>query len=274
MNKKEEYIKRINKYFKNKKVRNKFLEQLELFYKIKESKLSLPKYEIGTDITLNKYHLLHGTRVKVNELNKIKETGLIAVEFYDKEYENQKKPYTSEFWTIKEEISIKDYLDKYTGGTLIFKRKESNIEFIDNIDNIPKIIKDMQEPYANWEVYQTKEARFLPTNRNVTCAFILNTNNESIKMLNNSIQSNKLDEIIKKEISPKWFYKKYVENGFHNYDVFETTREIAILFGLPSNLIEGIIVNKEIENNESELNKIKEIFSNCYICNIEGKVIK
>lgn len=271
---KEEYIKKINKYFKNKLVRNKFIEQLNLFYKIKESNIDLPKYKIGSNINLNKYNLLHGTKIKADELYKIKENGLIAVEFYDKEYANQKKPYTCEFWTIKEDIYLKEYINKYTGGTLIFKRKEGDIEFIDNVDNIPKLIKDMKELYANWEVYQTKEARFLPPNKNITCAFILNTNNESINMLENSIQSNKLDDFIKKKILPKWFYKKYVENGFHNYDVFETKRETAVLFGLPSNLIEGILINEEIENDKEKLNKIKEIFPDCYICNIEGKVIK
>ena len=37
--------------------------------------------------------------------------------------------------------------------------------------------------------------------------------------------------------------------------------------------IEGIIVNREIENNVNELKIINEQFPNCYICNIDGNVI-
>ena len=35
----------------------------------------------------------------------------------------------------------------------------------------------------------------------------------------------------------------------------------------------GIIVNKILEKDKESLKKIKGIFPNCYICNIDGKVI-
>lgn len=74
-------------------------------------------------------------------------------------------------------------------------------------------------------------------------------------------------------ILPKWFYDKYVKGGFHNYDSYETKREVAILFGVPSVYIEGLCVNKEIENDKNKLKQIKELFPECYICNIDGVVI-
>ena len=57
------------------------------------------------------------------------------------------------------------------------------------------------------------------------------------------------------------------------FDNYETGREKAILYGMPSNLIEGILVNREIEEDSNKLKIIKEQFSYCYICNIDGKVI-
>lgn len=55
---------------------------------------------------------------------------------------------------------------------------------------------------------------------------------------------------------------------------FFTNRESALLFGLPSNLIEGILVGREYENDKSILKKIKELLPDVYICNLEGKVVE
>ena len=45
------------------------------------------------------------------------------------------------------------------------------------------------------------------------------------------------------------------------------------MFGLPSTLIEGILVGREIENDKESLNYIKSIFKDIYICNLDGEVI-
>ena len=58
-----------------------------------------------------------------------------------------------------------------------------------------------------------------------------------------------------------------------NKDDFFTDRESAILFGLPSNLIEGILVGREYEKNINILQEIKKYLPNCYICNLDGLVI-
>ena len=271
------YVDLINKYFKNKKVKECFLHQLSLYNQIKENVVINNKYNIGDKVFLNRGTLLHGTKVDVDNLSIIKENGILAVEFYDKQYPNQKKPYTAEFWDIKDDILLYDYLNKYTESTLIFKTKNGNIKKYVNLSNIKKEVINMKnEDYANWEIYQTKEARFLPNiYNNINFAFIINTDNTLIKsLISNNIQNNEFSEIIKKKILPKWFYNKNVKNGFHNYDEFETDREIAVLFGIPSNIIEGIIVNKNIENDECLLAKINDVFPNVYICNIEGIVIK
>ena len=56
-------------------------------------------------------------------------------------------------------------------------------------------------------------------------------------------------------------------------DSFTTDRESAIMFGLPSILVEGIIVGRELENDKESLEYIKSIFKDVYICNLEGVVI-
>lgn len=45
------------------------------------------------------------------------------------------------------------------------------------------------------------------------------------------------------------------------------------MFGLPSNLIEGVLVGRKFENDNNSLELIKKKLPNCYICNVEGKVI-
>ena len=45
------------------------------------------------------------------------------------------------------------------------------------------------------------------------------------------------------------------------------------MFGLPASLIEGIFVGRKIENDEKSLNYIKGKLPDCYICNLDGKVI-
>jgi len=59
-----------------------------------------------------------------------------------------------------------------------------------------------------------------------------------------------------------------------NMNDFFTDRESAILFGIPSCFIEGILVGRNYEKNEEMLKEIKDILPNVYICNLDGIVIK
>ena len=58
-----------------------------------------------------------------------------------------------------------------------------------------------------------------------------------------------------------------------NFDNYETGREKAILFGIPVSMIKGIMVSRKLEQDLNYINKIKELFPLCYICNIDGKLI-
>lgn len=266
----------VNKHFKHKrKVYELFLEQIDKFYKLQvEYKTKNEKHIIGEDILLDNNTLIHGTRISTNELTTIKEYGLLAPEFFGKYHKNKKKPFVVEFWDIEENISLKDYINKYCGVTIEVKGKDGNIlkQIISPINNIENEILSLKD-YRDYLIYQNQEQRFLPNKylNNATMAFIIRINDKNKDLFKNDIFSVQFDKKIIKQIVPKWFYKKYMEN--RTFDNYETGREKAILYGIPSNLIEGILVNREIESNTDELMIIKEHFPSCYICNIDGKVI-
>lgn len=104
-------------------------------------------------------------------------------------------------------------------------------------------------------------------------------NNEPIDFINNKYTNKILDyDIYHGKIALetiKQFLSDWVVNStIINKICTQTDHEIAITFGIPSNLIEGILVGKLVEKDEEKLKEIKEVFPECYICNLEGVVIK
>ena len=141
-------------------------------------------------------------------------------------------------------------------------------------------MKNIMNPINNntcfrWYMEQTKEARFLPSlvQNEIQIGIIFNGNNKAIKkllkgdILNNSIN----DKIVQEFVNPDYYERFIIERK--NKDDFFTNRESAILFGIPSNFIEGILVGKKYENNYKILKEIKKILPHCYICNLKGLVI-
>ena len=80
------------------------------------------------------------------------------------------------------------------------------------------------------------------------------------------------DNIVKGFVNPN-YYEKFIKDRAKKDDFF-TNRESAVLFGIPSNLIEGILVGRTYEKDQNVLKEIKRLLPNCYICNLDGKVIK
>lgn len=266
----------VNKYFKyKKKIKDIFNKQIEEFDKLKnEYTIENKKYETGDIVRLNDKTLIHGTRISVEELKEISKNGLIAPEFLGKYNKNKKKPFVVEFWKLDETITLKDYIDKYCGVTIEVKLNGGKTldRIMTPINCIENRILDLTD-YRDYTIYQNQEQRFLPNkyNNNSTMAFIFSENSQTEKYLKNDIFNIRFDKKVIKQIVPKWFYKKYMLT--RKFDNYETGREKAILYGVPANLIEGILVCRKIEENKSELNMIKDLFPNCFICNIDGKVL-
>lgn len=273
---KEEYIKIINKRLKgnSKKIMinqiNNYFNSLN--YKIKN------KYKVGDKVLLKKGTLLHGTYKNLDGLKEIINNGLLSSFFI--EARTSKYPSSVGVWNIKEDIYLKDYVNYYSGGTITcFNHNNKDclkkIISYNEMNNFNEFIKF--NGFLTWKMEQTKEARFLPslTQDQVQIGIIFNSHNKYIKtLLKGDILNYK--NINDKDVKPfvhESYYEEFIINR-KNKDCYFTDRESAILFGIPSNFIEGIIVGRTYEKDNNILNTIKSLLPNCYICNIYGIVIK
>ena len=132
-----------------------------------------------------------------------------------------------------------------------------------------------EKHYQRWYMEQTKEARFMPSlvQDKVQVGVIINADNEYIKKLK---EKDILNEKMTDEECQDFVDKNYYENFItkrQNKDDFFTDRESAIILGIPKCLIEGILVGRIYENDKKILEQIKKLMPNCYICNLDGKVI-
>ncbi len=267
---KEKYIELVNQYFKyHKKVKEIFLDQINIYFNAKNN--NKIEYKVGDIVNVTPNTLIHGTRLKINELDKIKTTGLIASEFY-KEKENKKKPFVIEFFNVNQNLTLKEYIDKYVNGCTVTLHDMKGIptNTMINYKEIFHYIKNQN--FRDYSIYQNQEQRFLPNDfrDKVDIAFIL-TYDKNNPVYKYDVFDKNFDKKILKAIFPKWFYKKYLRT--RKWDNHETGREKAFIFGIPSRMIEGIIISRKYEQDNKIINNIKEKFPDCYICNLDGKVI-
>lgn len=254
------------------------LKQINNFYDCLD-KYTLPKhnYNIGDNVFLKKHTLLHGTYGNLDSLKLIVENGLIASLFTNGRI--SKYPSCVSVWNLKQDYLLKDYINFYSGATVRFfnqhdDKKETGVIEYDKMKDIINIIKE--KGYLVWQMEQTKEARFLPSlvQDKVQIGIIFNVDNFYGKeLLKGDVQNpdNIQDKFVLDFVNEK-YGRAFLEDR-KNKDDFFTDRESAIIFGIPSNLIEGILVGKQYENDKNKLNEIKELLPNAYICNLEGKVI-
>ena len=107
---------------------------------------------------------------------------------------------------------------------------------------------------------------------NIQLGFIMNIENDYGKsILENDIFNLSFDKEILQSFIQEYFIKDFI---YAKRDDFTTNRESAIIFGIPSCFIEGLLVGRKYEQDEKQLNLLKKLFPNCYICNLDGKVIK
>ena len=280
---KEDYIKITNEKLNNNISKEIMIKQINAYYNAKDNyKLSKHKYNIGDEVYLPKGTLLHGTYKNIEGLKEIVKDGLISSCFIDGRL--SKYPSSVGVWNLKQDYLLKDYINFYSGGTIMYcgifknntntnKNKTSVIPY-NQMNNLMKIVP--KEECHMWVLEQTKEARFMPSlvQNRVQIGIIFNGNNTYTKellkgdILNpNNINDNNVLEFVNDK-----YYEKFIIDR-KNKDDFFTDRESAILFGIPSNLIEGILVGRDYEKDNNILNEIKELLPSSYICNLDGKVI-
>lgn len=277
---KEEYIKISKEKINDSICKNIMIEQIEKYYKIKDNyNCKLNNYNIGEDVILPKGTLLHGTYKNIDGLKEIAKDGLISSWFIDGRM--SKYPSSVGVWNLKQDYKLIDYINNYSGGTIKYtgllengeygQNNKSEIISFDQMNDINNIV--INNPCRMWYMEQTKEARFMPSlvQNQVQIGIIFNGNNHDL--VEGDILSDELnDEQVKEFVNPNYYERFLVDRK--NKDDFFTDRESAILFGLPSCLIEGILVGRDYEKDDNILNEIKTLLPNCYICNLDGKVIK
>lgn len=273
---KETYI-RITKSKLNKLSADIMIKQIEKYDEAKSFKLAKHNYKVGDEVILKKGTLLHGTYKNIEGLKEIVKDGLISSWFIDGRL--SKYPSSVGVWNLKEDCLLKDYINFYSGGTIEYKKidgekiKTSIIPY-NEMKNIMNTIDT--NLCFRWYMEQTKEARFLPSlvQDKVQIGIIFNGDNKYTKELlkGDILQYENINDVeVKEFVNPNYYERFLIDRK--NKDDFFTDRESAILFGLPANLIEGILVGREYEKDQSKLNEIKKLLPNAYICNLEGKVI-
>lgn len=277
---KDKYIEYANKTFKEKALEL-VLKNIELFYN-PDVEINKNKYCVGEDVFLKKGTFMHGIREGFGEFDWIVDNGFISTDFSESAVPGQNKIKNSVgVWNIKEDMLLKDYIIDYSGFTIVCKKgrgldvhNESFLIPYHKFDEITEKVNDDPDTYIWWGD-KTKEVTYLPSlvSNKSQIAFILNTDSDYAKELayadvwNTELEPETLDEFLDYR-----YYPKFLDLRF-NKDASTTDRESAIIFGLPSNLIEGVLVGRKFENDLEAINKIKNKLPDCYICNVEGKVI-
>lgn len=280
----DKYIEIVKEKIKNSNAKDIVIKQIKKYYEALENYTPLaPSYKVGDQVYLSKGTLLHGTYKNIEGLKEIAENGLISNLFID----GRSSKYIGSVgvWNLKKDCYLKDYINFYSGGTMMFcgiykdgintKKNSTMIIPYDEMNNMLSILS--KEECHMWVMEQTKEARFMPSlvQDRVQVGIIFNGNNAYIKdLLNGDILNPHIinDEDVKEFINSD-YYNRFVRERKNKNDFF-TDRESAILFGIPSCFIEGILVGREYEKDEVILQKIKELLPNAYICNLDGIVIR
>lgn len=278
---KNDYINIVKENIKNENSQTIFIDQINRYFDYKDRQINLKKYAIGDEVFLNKGTLLHGTYKNLDGLKEIVNNGLLSSWFIDGRL--SKYPSSVGVWNLKHDYKLSEYINFYSGGTIFYagifengvdtrKNKTAIIPY-DEMNNIIDITTSVN--CHKWTLEQTKEARFMPSlvQNNVQIGIIFNGQNDEIsELLKGDILSNSINDEDVKEFVNSYYYEKFIKDR-KNKDDFFTDRESAILFGLPSNLIEGILVGREYEKDKQILKEIKSLLPDCYICNLDGIVI-
>ena len=279
MNNKEKYIKTIEKRFSG-KTKEILLEQVELFYQDNQE-INKTKYNIGDDVKLSKGTFIHGIFGDIDNFDFTIQNGFIAVDFIDEERSN-KICNSVGMWNIKEDILLKDYINQYSGFTISYSigrgpgsKIVSELIPYHKFDEVTERINNDDTIWSYWGD-KTKEVSFVPSlvSNKRQIAFILNMDSDYVKKLAyNDVWNLDFDRETLTPFINERYLDKFIDEDRVNRTAATTDRESAIMFGLPPTLIEGVFVGRIIENDKKALEHIKSKLPECYICNLDGKVI-
>ena len=274
---KEQFISYTNKNFTS-QAKELILKQIELFYDSSTID-SYNKYRVGEKVKLSKGTYLYGIPGTLDNFDWIVDNGFIGNDFTEENINNKIK-YSVGMWQIKEDMLLADYINMYSGFTITYtigrgpgSKEVTELIPYHQFDSYTEKLNNREDVWMYWGD-QTKEVRFLPSlvanKRQIS--FILNMNNSYAKEISKSdVWNPYMDPETLKPFLDYRYYEKFLTERF-NRNASTTDRETAIIFGLPTKLIEGVFVGRQIEMDKA-LNHIKERLPHCYICNLDGVVI-
>lgn len=275
---KDKYIDDINKRFEG-NAKEILINQVELFFQ-KGVVIDKNKYKIGDLVFLNKGTFIHGIFGELDNFDYVVKNGFISVDFTDESRPN-KISNSVGMWNIKDDCYMKDYINDYSGFTVMCSvgrgpgsKKISKLIPYHKFDEITEKINNDEDVWT-YSGEQTKEVRFLPSlvSNKRQIAFILNMESDYAKKMSYAdVWNIEFDQEILKNFLDYRYYDDFFKER-ENRTALTTDRESAIMFGLPVCLVEGVLVGRKIENDKNALNYIKSKLPDCYICNLEGKVI-
>lgn len=280
---KDEYIKIVNKNeYLDSNGKKILIEQIKKYYEVKNYSIKKDTYNIGDEVKLNKETLLHGTYKNIDGLKEILKDGLISSWFINGRL--SKYPSSVGIWNLKKDYYLKDYIDFYSGGTIMYcgvfengkdtQQNKTEVIPYTEMNNIIDIVSKVD--CHMWTLEQTKEARFMPSlvQDRVQIGIIFNGSNKYLAELlkGDILNPNNINDDDVKPFINQDYYERFIKNRKYKDDFF-TDRESAILFGIPSNFIEGILVGRKYENDNKILVELKTLLPDVYICNLDGKVI-
>lgn len=283
MKTKEEYELFIKEEF-NGQAKELLLRNVELYYQ-ENVEIKKNKYIVGDDVFLKKGAFIHGLGGLSDSYNNFKifdfvcDNGFIGGDFNGRP--TVKILNSVGMWNIKEDMYLKDYITLYSGVTIKYRVGDRERGLTDYYELVPcgkiekRFVELNNEPEVwQWSAEQTKEVRFVPSlfsDKN-QIAFILNMESDYAKEVSKQDVWNPeyRTEDIMKYFCSNYFLPEMLQG---NFNAATTDREAAIMFGITPRLIEGVLVGRKIENDKQALSYINSKLPDCYICNLDGKVI-
>lgn len=274
----EKYIEYANNRFKGKSLEL-ILSQIKDFYS--DETIDYTKYSENEEVFLKKGTFIHGISQGIKNFDWVVKNGFIGNDFTNLSETKNKIRNSIGMWNIKEDMFLKDYIQEYSGFTISYVvgkgedcKTVSKLIPYHKFDEITENINNEEQIWTYWG-NQTKEVRFIPSlvSNKRQIAFILNMeSNYARKMSIADVWNLNIEDEIIKDFVDTRYYDKFIEER-KNRDATTTDRESAIMFGLPTKLIEGVLVGRKVEKDTKMLEHIKEKLPNRYICNLDGKVI-
>lgn len=274
---KQNYIEYAKKTFKGKALEL-MLNNIELFYK--NEKIEKNKYQVGEEVKLKKETYMHGIPGLLDNFDWIVEHGFISNDFTEENIHNKIR-HSIGMWVIQKDCLLQDYIKDYSGFTITYtigrgpgSKEVTKLIPYHKFDEETEKINNDENIWMYWGD-QTKEIRFMPSlvSNKRQIAFILNMESDYAKeMIKKDVWNIELVEEELKDFLDYRYYENFLKERV-NRTAQTTDRESAIMFGLPATLIEGVLVGRKLEQDKDSLKHIKEKLPDCYICNIDGKII-